>query len=163
MTALPATGLPLYRQIATEIRERIRSGGLAPGDRVVLVAENRPEWLIADYAVMAAGLVTVPAYVTNTVDDHRYIINNVGARAVIVSTARTAIGTSRKGTLADLAASDLAVAAIGGLVERAGIPVDDVDDLQMGESLQGGGDLAGGKAKPEVAGDADYDGRDEGD
>ena len=62
--------------------------------------------------------------------------------AVIVSTARTAIGTSRKGTLADLAASDLAVAAIGGLVERAGIPVDDVDDLQMGESLQGGGDLA---------------------
>ena len=62
--------------------------------------------------------------------------------AVIVSTARTAIGTSRKGTLADLAASDLAVKAIGGLMERAGIPVDEVDDLQMGESLQGGGDLA---------------------
>ena len=37
-----------------------------PGDRVVLVSENRPEWLIADLAIMAAGCVTVPTYTTNT-------------------------------------------------------------------------------------------------
>jgi acetyl-CoA acyltransferase len=62
--------------------------------------------------------------------------------AVIVSTARTAIGTARKGTLADLSAADLAVVAVGGLLERAGVPSEYIDDLQMGESLQGGGDLA---------------------
>ena len=62
--------------------------------------------------------------------------------AVIVSTARTAIGTARKGTLADLSAADLAVVAVGGLLERAGVPAEYIDDVQMGESLQGGGDLA---------------------
>ena len=39
------------------------------GDRVLLVSENRPEWCIADLAVMTAGGITVPAYTTNTVDD----------------------------------------------------------------------------------------------
>ena len=64
--------------------------GVEPGDRVALVAENRPEWVVADLAVMSAGAVTVPAYVTNTVEDHRHILGNSGARAVIVSTASLA-------------------------------------------------------------------------
>ncbi|MGE5539139.1 MAG: AMP-dependent synthetase/ligase [Gemmatimonas sp.] len=78
-----------WRAVADEVAalaRGLRALGLVPGDRVVLVSENRPEWLIADYAIMAAGLITVPAYVTNTVEDHRYILSNVGARAVIVST-----------------------------------------------------------------------------
>jgi acetyl-CoA acetyltransferase family protein len=62
--------------------------------------------------------------------------------AVIVSTARTAIGTARKGTLLDVSAFDLAKHAVGEALERSGITKDDVDDLQMGESLQGGGDIA---------------------
>ena len=60
--------------------------GIEPGDRVALVSENRPEWVVADLAIMAAGAVTVPAYVTNTVEDHRHILGNSGARAAIVST-----------------------------------------------------------------------------
>lgn len=60
--------------------------GLEPGDRVMLVSENRPEWAIADLAIMIAGGITVPAYVTNTTDDHRHILENVQARLVIVST-----------------------------------------------------------------------------
>ncbi len=60
--------------------------GIEGGDRVALVSENRPEWAIADLAIMSAGAITVPAYVTNTVDDHRHILGNSGARAVIVST-----------------------------------------------------------------------------
>jgi long-chain acyl-CoA synthetase len=59
--------------------------GIGPGERVALVAENRPEWVIADLAVMSAGAITVPAYVTNTVEDHRHIFATSGARAVIVS------------------------------------------------------------------------------
>ena len=64
--------------------------GLVPGDRVMLVSENRPEWLIADLAIMAAGCVTVPTYTTNTVRDHTHILTNSGARAVIVSTQKLA-------------------------------------------------------------------------
>jgi long-chain acyl-CoA synthetase len=64
--------------------------GIEPGDRVALVSENRPEWVIADLAIMGAGAVTVPAYVTNTVEDHRHILGNSGARAAIVSTATLA-------------------------------------------------------------------------
>jgi long-chain acyl-CoA synthetase len=80
-----------------EVRDRIsrlatglQMQGIAPGDRVVLVSENRPEWLIADFAIMAAGGVTVPAYITNTEADHAYVLAHCGARAVIVSTARLA-------------------------------------------------------------------------
>ncbi|HEX3861029.1 MAG TPA: long-chain fatty acid--CoA ligase [Stellaceae bacterium] len=64
--------------------------GVEPGDRVALVSENRPEWIIADLAIMSVGAVTVPAYVTNTVDDHRHILGNSGASAAIVSTAALA-------------------------------------------------------------------------
>jgi long-chain acyl-CoA synthetase len=60
--------------------------GLMPGDRVLLVSENRPEWLIADLAIMTAGAITVPAYVTNTANDHLYLLNDSGARMVVVST-----------------------------------------------------------------------------
>jgi long-chain acyl-CoA synthetase len=60
--------------------------GLEAGDRVALVSENRPEWGIADLAIMAAGGITVPAYTTNTVADHRHILGNSGARFAIAST-----------------------------------------------------------------------------
>jgi len=65
--------------------ENLRGLGLRDGDRVMLVSENRPEWCIADLAIMAAGCITVPAYITNTERDHVHILDNSGARAVIVS------------------------------------------------------------------------------
>ena len=67
------------------LAESLRSLGLVDGDRVCLVSENRPEWCIADLAIMAAGCITVPAYVTNTERDHVHILDNSGSRAVIVS------------------------------------------------------------------------------
>ena len=79
---------------AADLVRRLARGlaalGIEPGDRVALVSENRPEWVIADLAIMEAGAVTVPAYVTNTVEDHRHILGNSGARAAIVSTAALA-------------------------------------------------------------------------
>jgi len=80
-----------WREVAGQVcvlAENLRALGLVDGDRVMLVSENRPEWCIADLAVMAAGCVTVPAYVTNTERDHLHILDNSGARAVIVSTEK---------------------------------------------------------------------------
>ncbi len=62
--------------------------------------------------------------------------------AVIVSAARTAIGTARKGSLVGFSAFDLARFAIEEAVKRSGIPVADFDDIVLGEVLQGGGDIA---------------------
>ena len=64
--------------------------GVRSGDRIALVSENRPEWLIADFAIMAAGGITVPSYTTSTSADHLHILENSGAKAAIVSTAKLA-------------------------------------------------------------------------
>jgi long-chain acyl-CoA synthetase len=77
------------RQVAS-LAQSLRKIGLQRGDRVALVSENRPEWLIADLAIMAAGCVTVPTYTTNTARDHIHILGNSGARAVIVSNQKLA-------------------------------------------------------------------------
>jgi long-chain acyl-CoA synthetase len=82
-----------WREAADQVcllAEGLLALGLEPGDRVMLVSENRPEWCIADLAIMAAGLVTVPTYITNTERDHLHILENSGARAVIVSSAKLA-------------------------------------------------------------------------
>ena len=75
---------------ASRLSRGLRALGIRRGDRVGLVAENRPEWMIADLAIMAAGAVTVPAYTTNTVKDHAHILSDSGAKTVIVSTAKLA-------------------------------------------------------------------------
>ena len=77
------------RQVAA-LAASLKRMGLQRGDRVCLVSENRPEWLIADLGIMAAGCVTVPTYTTNTVRDHLHILENSGARAVIVSNQKLA-------------------------------------------------------------------------
>ncbi|MBB5984145.1 AMP-dependent synthetase/ligase [Sphingobium lignivorans] len=77
------------RQVAS-MAKALQSLGIEPGDRVMLVSENRPEFCIADLAIMAAGAITVPTYTTNTIRDHEHIIANSGARAVIFSTAKIA-------------------------------------------------------------------------
>jgi long-chain acyl-CoA synthetase len=63
----------------------LRSLGIARGDRVAIIADNRPEWVIADLAIMSAGAVTVPAYTTYTPEDYRHVLANSNARALILS------------------------------------------------------------------------------
>ena len=77
------------RQVAS-LAAALKAQGLKPGDPVMLVSENRPEFCIADLAIMAAGCITVPTYTTNTTRDHQHILTDSGARAVIVSTAKLA-------------------------------------------------------------------------
>jgi long-chain acyl-CoA synthetase len=81
-----ATSWRATAEAISALARGLRLLGIKPGERVGLVSENRPEWIIADLAIMAAGAITVPAYTTNTIDDHRHILANSGARMVIVST-----------------------------------------------------------------------------
>ena len=59
--------------------------------------------------------------------------------AVIVATARTPIGRANKGSLVDVDAFELARVAVGAAVDRSGIATDDIDDIVLAESMQGGG------------------------
>ena len=58
---------------------------ISPGDRCVLLSENRPQWLIADIAIMNSGGVTVPLFTTYSESDYEYIINDCGPKVCIVS------------------------------------------------------------------------------
>jgi len=59
--------------------------GLKPGDRVAILSENRPEWAMADFAILASAAVTVPVYPTLLGWQIEYILNDSGAVAVICS------------------------------------------------------------------------------
>ena len=80
----PTTGSDACKK-ATALTNALASLGVSKGDRVALIAESRPEWLIADIAIMAAGGISVPTYTTNQVGDHVHILRDSGAKAAIVS------------------------------------------------------------------------------
>lgn len=83
--------------------------GVAPGDRVALVSESRPEWMISDLGIMAAGAVSVPAYVTNKVADHLHVLGDSGARGAVLSgpeLARNFLPAAREAGLGFVIAMD---------------------------------------------------------
>ena len=59
--------------------------GIRPGDRIALLSENRPEWSIADLAILSLGAINVPIYTTQAVDQIEYILTDSGSRAIFVS------------------------------------------------------------------------------
>jgi len=73
------TSSNIYK-LAKTIKENI-----VDKDRCLLVSENRPEWLISDIAVMLANGITVPAYITYTENDYRYLIEDCQPSVIIVS------------------------------------------------------------------------------
>ena len=74
-----------FGRMTASCARHLRTAGVSAGDRVVICAENRPEYPIVETALMAIRAVPVPAYTTNTVDDHAHILRDSGARAAIVS------------------------------------------------------------------------------
>ncbi|HET9183719.1 MAG TPA: long-chain fatty acid--CoA ligase [Candidatus Angelobacter sp.] len=74
----------LYAYVSTMART-FRQWGLAKGDRVAILSENRPEWMIVDFACVTTGLVDVPIYTTLTAEQTLYVLENSGARVVCVS------------------------------------------------------------------------------
>jgi long-chain acyl-CoA synthetase len=62
--------------------------GIKPGDRIALLSENRPEWSIADLAILSLGAINVPIYTTQAVEQIRYILSDSGTRAIFVSSKK---------------------------------------------------------------------------
>jgi long-chain acyl-CoA synthetase len=81
----PISSTEIYRGVVGVARA-LESWGVRKGDRVAILSENRPEWTITDFAVLALGAVTVPIYATQTAEHTAFILNDSGARVIAVST-----------------------------------------------------------------------------
>ena len=88
---------------STEFVRRVRhialglaDAGIRPQDRVALISENRPEWSIADLAILSLGAITVPLYTTQAIEQIEFILKDSGARAILVSGGRI-LKHARKG------------------------------------------------------------------
>jgi long-chain acyl-CoA synthetase len=62
------------------------AAGIGAGDRMALMSRTRYEWTVADYAIWAAGAVTVPVYETSSAEQVEWILADSGARAFVVET-----------------------------------------------------------------------------
>ena len=143
-----------WQRVAAEARTLARAlsaRGVGSGDRVLLLAENRPEWAIADLAIMAAGGVTVPAYTTNTAETHAYLLSHSAAAAAVVSNDRLA--RSLLPALASAPALKLMV-AMEPLREAAQLTVPVLswaEALALGEQAAAQGDPAAALAPDDLA------------
>ncbi len=82
---LPLSSSDLRRNVSGTVRGLQRLG-VRKGDRVAILSENRPEWSIADFAILLLGAVTVPVYSTLTPEQTAFTLRDSGAKAVFVST-----------------------------------------------------------------------------
>ena len=77
-----------YAELLTRIRHvatGLLKAGIKPGERIAILMENRPEWAVADFAILSIGAVTVPLYCSYRPQDIGYVLNDCGAVAAITS------------------------------------------------------------------------------
>ena len=75
-----------YETTVGQVAAGLAALGLGPGDRVAILASNRPEWHLADLGILANGCVTVPVYPTSYPEQVSYILRHSGASACFVDT-----------------------------------------------------------------------------
>ncbi|GIV19377.1 MAG: AMP-dependent synthetase [Armatimonadota bacterium] len=74
-----------YLRRVVQFSAGLAATGVAFGDRVLLLSENRPEWAIADYALLSLGAIVVPVYPSLPANQIEYLARDSGARVIIVS------------------------------------------------------------------------------
>ena len=79
-------GITEFRDSVRYAATALRHLGVKPGDRVAILAENRPEWAISDFAILCNAAISVPIYPTLLAWQIEFLINDSGAVAVICST-----------------------------------------------------------------------------
>ena len=73
------------RSYSLKLAKYLNEKNVNKGDRVLIVSENRPEWLIADLAILFNGAIAVPNYTTYTINDFAFTINDCKPVGLIVS------------------------------------------------------------------------------
>jgi long-chain acyl-CoA synthetase len=76
-----------FRAEVAALAKGLVAAGIEPGDRVALMSRTRYEWTLIDYAIWAAGAVTVPVYETSSAEQVEWILGDSSARAVFAETS----------------------------------------------------------------------------
>ncbi len=97
----PITSRQLYGRVRA-LADVLKGWGVAKGDRVVLLSENRWEWAVTDFATLALGAVDVPLYATNTPEHVGYMLRDSGAKVAVLSTKEQYDKLAGAGDLPDL-------------------------------------------------------------
>jgi long-chain acyl-CoA synthetase len=129
-----------FRDQVSALAKGLIAAGIQPGERVALMSRTRYEWTLADYAIWAAGAVTVPVYETSSAEQVEWILGNSGARAAIAESDQHAgIIAGLQNGLPDLGP----VWRVDGLEDLAasGATVTD-DQLRQARASRRAGDLA---------------------
>ncbi|GAA1895475.1 AMP-dependent synthetase/ligase [Lapillicoccus jejuensis] len=84
-----------FRRDVDALAKGLVAAGVGVGDRVGLMSRTRYEWTLVDYAVWTAGAVTVPIYETSSPDQVAWILQDSGARAVVVETEQHAAAVAQ--------------------------------------------------------------------
>ncbi|MCA1933552.1 MAG: long-chain fatty acid--CoA ligase [Calditerrivibrio sp.] len=74
-----------YYELVLMMARGLKKIGIKKGDRIAILSENRPGWIITDMAIQMCGAITVPIYPTNTPETIEYILNNSESRAIFIS------------------------------------------------------------------------------
>src|SRR5689334_5940398 len=74
-------------RIVKEMTLGLAAIGLAPGDKIAILAHTRPEWTYSDFGVLCLGATTVPVYQTNSAEECQYVLSHSGAKVVILEDA----------------------------------------------------------------------------
>ena len=82
----PISSQELYRRVG-RLHHELARAGIRKGDRCALLSENRWEWAVADFAMMTAGVVSVPLYPTLTAKQIHYLLEHSEARAIMLSSS----------------------------------------------------------------------------
>jgi long-chain acyl-CoA synthetase len=129
-----------FRDEVAALAKGLVAAGVEPGERIGLMSRTRYEWTLIDYAIWAAGAVTVPVYETSSADQVEWILGDSGARAVF---AETAAHAALIGGVRDRLPGLREVWEIGGLagITAGGTGVSD-EQLAGQRAARGADDLA---------------------
>jgi len=129
-----------YPQFGTDVRaiaKGLLALGVAPGERVAILSNTRPEWTLADFGAICAGAAVVPVYQTNSPEECQYVLEHSGATALFCEDAEQ---------LAKIAEIRAALPELRHVIRFEG---EGDDAITLGELRTGGADV----------GDADLDAR----
>src|ERR1700679_2913397 len=97
----PITSNDLYGRVRA-LADVLRGWGVVKGDRVAILSENRWEWAVTDFAVLAVGGVDVPLYPTLTPEQIGYMLRDSGAKVAVLSSREQYDKLSAAGDLPEL-------------------------------------------------------------
>ncbi|HEV3037657.1 MAG TPA: long-chain fatty acid--CoA ligase [Candidatus Angelobacter sp.] len=133
-----------YYGYVAGVSRALQQWGIQRGDRVAILSENRPEWMIADFACVTSGIIDVPVYTTLTAEQTLYLLQNSGARAIFVSNQEQLrkIQSIQKQTALEKIvvmddAKDADVIPLWSILKNASVEADPVFDEQARRVLPG--------------------------